>query len=336
MMKKSTFVLLLAILMTLCTLNAPLGAIAEAPTAVNPADVKVGLVLTGALGDQSVSDQAYEGMKFVEANYGVQVKTVECSDTSQYTDAAQKLCDEGYNLIIFNAFNQEEALRTLAPAYPDVNFLILDTVVELDNAACATYATHEVSFLAGLLSARKSKTGVIGFIGGMDIPTIQKYQKGFEEGVAYVNPQGKVIAKYVGNDNSAWSNPAQAKSLTLDEIANGADVCFHAAGGSGLGMIEACNEKGVFSIGVNTDQAHLAPATVLSSALTKGDVAIEQFVKSYLDGDVMKGHVTLNCANGGVGLVESSFFTDEDKAALADATQKIISGEIKVTNVMDY
>ena len=336
MTRKSTFVLLLTVLMMLSVVCAPTLAVSESSAAINPADVKVGLVLTGALGDQSVSDQAFEGMKFVEANYGVQVKTVECSDTSQYTDAAQRLCDEGYNLIIFNAFNQEEALRTLAPAYPEVSFLILDTVVELDNAACATYATHEVSFLAGVLSARKSESGVVGFIGGMDIPTIQKYQKGFEEGVAYVNPDGKVIAKYVGNDNSAWSNPAQAKSLTLDEIANGADVCFHAAGGSGLGMIEACNEKGVFSIGVNTDQAHLAPETVLSSALTRGDVAIQQFVKSYLDGDVMKGHVTLDCVNGGVGLVESGFFTDEDKAAIEEVTQKIISGEIKVTNIMDY
>ena len=125
-------------------------------------------------------------------------------------------------------------------------------------------------------------------------------------------------------------------TFRLDEIANGADVCFHAAGGSGLGLIEACNEKGVYSIGVNIDQSHLAPDTVLTSALTRGDVAIQMFVKSYLDGAVLTGHTTLNCANGGVGLVESSFFTDDDKAAIADVTAKIISGEIKVTNVMDY
>jgi basic membrane protein A len=254
-----------------------------------------------------------------------------------YAEAAQKFCDEGYDLVIFNAFNQEEALRTVAPAYPDVNFMILDTIVDdIPNVACFTYATHEVSFLAGVLAARKSTTGVIGFIGGMEIPTIQKYQTGYEEGVAYVNPTASVIAKYVGNDNNAWSDPATAKSLTLDEIANGADVCFHAAGGSGLGMIEACNEKGVYSIGVNIDQSHLAPDTVLTSALTRGDVAIEMFVKSFIDGAVLTGHTTLDCANGGVGLVESSFFTDDDKAAIQDVTDKIISGEIVVTNVMDY
>ncbi len=301
------------------------------------ATVKVGLVLTGALGDQSVNDQAYDGLIYAQDNYGVEVKAVECTDASMYAEAAQKFCDEGYDLVIFNAFNEEEALRTVAPAYPDVHFMILDTIVDdIANVACFTYATHEVSFLAGVLAARKSATGVIGFIGGMEIPTIQKYQTGFEEGVAYVNPAATVIAKYVGNDNNAWSDPATAKSLTLDEIANGADVCFHAAGGSGLGMIEACNEKGVYSIGVNIDQSHLAPDTVLTSALTRGDVAIEMFVKSYIDGSVLTGHTTLDCANGGVGLVESSFFTDDDKAAIQDATEKIISGEIVVTNVMDY
>jgi basic membrane protein A len=299
--------------------------------------VKVGLVLTGALGDQSVNDQAYEGLMYAQDNYGVEVKAVECTDASMYAEAAQKFCDEGYDLVVFNAFNQEEALRTVAPAYPDVSFMILDTIVDdIANVACFTYATHEVSFLAGVLAARKSTTGVIGFIGGMEIPTIQKYQTGYEEGVAYVNATATVIAKYVGNDNNAWSDPATAKSLTLDEIANGADVCFHAAGGSGLGMIEACNEKGVYSIGVNIDQSHLAPDTVLTSALTRGDVAIEMFVKSFVDGAVLTGHTTLDCANGGVGLVESSFFTDDDKAAIQDVTDKIISGEIVVTNVMDY
>ena len=312
-------------------------ATTEAPAGIVAADVKVGLVLTGALGDQSVNDQAYAGLMYCQENYGVQVKAVECTDASMYAEAAQMFCEEGYDLVVFNAFNQEEALSTVAPAYPDVNFMLLDTVVDdISNVACFTYATHEVSFLAGVLAARKSTTGVVGFIGGMEIPTIQKYQKGFEEGVAYVNPADTVIAKYVGNDNNAWSDPATAKSLTLDEIANGADVCFHAAGGSGLGLIEACNEKGVYSIGVNIDQSHLAPDTVLTSALTRGDVAIELFVKSYLDGAVLTGHTTLNCANGGVGLVESSFFTDDDKAAIADVTAKIISGEIKVTNVMDY
>lgn len=332
---KTILALLAAAVLLFAYACAP--ATTESTDESGAATVKVGLVLTGALGDQSVNDQAYDGLMYAQDNYGVEVKAVECTDASMYAEAAQKFCDEGYDLVIFNAFNQEEALRTIAPTYPDVHFMILDTIVDdIANVACFTYATHEVSFLAGVLAARKSTTGVIGFIGGMEIPTIQKYQTGYEEGVAYVNPDATVIAKYVGNDNNAWSDPATAKSLTLDEIANGADVCFHAAGGSGLGMIEACNEKGVYSIGVNIDQSHLAPDTVLTSALTRGDVAIEMFVKSFIDGDVLTGHTTLDCANGGVGLVESSFFTDDDKAAIQDVTDKIISGEIVVTNVMDY
>ena len=301
---------------------------------INPADVKVGLVLGGALGDQSVHDQANAGLEAVKEEYGVQTKVVECSDSSMYVDAMQRLCEEGYDLIVLDEFGQEEALRAVAPSYPEVNFMILDTVVDLDNVASFTYATHECAFLAGAAAALKAVCGVVGFIGGMEFPTIQKDQKGYEEGVAYVNPDAQVISKYVGNDANAWSNPAQAKSLTLDAIANGADVCFHAADGSGLGMIEACDEKSVYSIGVNIDQSHLAPETVLTSALTRGDVAIQLFVESYLEGEVLTGETVLTCANDGVGIVMSDFFTAEEQETLNDIRDKIISGEIVVTNIL--
>lgn len=299
--------------------------------------VKVGLLLEGSLGDESINDQAYEGLKKVAEDFGVETKYVECTDSSKYNDYLEGLVAGGYNVICCDSFNMEEALRAFAPQYPDVHFMILDTEVsDIDNVASFTYATHECSFLAGIAAAMKSESDVIGFIGGMQIPTIEKFQVGFEEGVHYVKPDAKVIVKYIGNDSSAWNDPATAKTLTLDCIANGADVCYHAAGASGMGMVEACVENNIWAIGVNIDQTHLAPKNMLTSALTKGDRAVYLFTESCINGTPMSGMTVLNCANDGVGVVASEFMTDDIMTAVNDAAAKIVSGELKVTNVMNY
>ena len=299
-------------------------------------EIKVGLIMDGSLGDESINDQAYEGLKQVEERFGVETKYVECTDPSMCSDYLEGLVEQGFNVIGCDAFNQEEALRAFAPSHPDVGFLILDTEVsDIDNVASFMYATHECSYLAGVAAAMKSESKVIGFIGGMQVPTIEKFQVGFEEGVRSVAPEAQVLVKYIGNDNSAWNDPATAKTLTLDCISNGADVCYHAAGASGLGMIEACADNGLWAIGVNIDQEHLAPENVLTSALTKGDRAIYLYVESIVNGSPMTGLNILNCANEGVGVVESRFMTEDIMAAVNEAAQGIASGKIKVTNVMD-
>lgn len=299
--------------------------------------IKVGLLLEGSLGDESINDQAYEGLLKVAEDFGVETKYVECDDTSKYIDYLEGLVSAGFNVICCDSFNQEEALSEFAPQHPDVHFMILDTEVsDIDNVASFTYATHECSYLAGIAAAMKSESNVIGFIGGMQIPTIEKFQVGFEEGVHSVKPDATVIVKYIGNDNSAWNDPATAKTLTMDCISNGADVCYHAAGASGMGMIEACVEKGIWAIGVNIDQAHLAPENMLTSALTKGDRAVYLFTESCVNGTPLSGMTVLNCANEGVGVVESEFMTEDIMAAVNDAVAKIVNGELTVTNVMSY
>lgn len=300
-------------------------------------DIKVGLLLEGSLGDESINDQAYEGLKKVAEDFGVETKYVECNDTSKYIDYLEGLVSAGFNVICCDSFNQEEALREFAPQHPDVHFMILDTEVsDVANVASFTYATHECSYLAGIAAAMKSESNVIGFIGGMQIPTIEKFQVGFEEGVHSVKPDATVIVKYIGNDSSAWNDPATAKTLTMDCISNGADVCYHAAGASGMGMIEACVEKDIWAIGVNIDQAHLAPEHMLTSALTKGDRAVYLFTESCVNGAPLTGMTVLNCENEGVGVVESEFMTEDILTAIKDAAAKIASGELKVTNVMSY
>lgn len=328
-MKKLVSLTLAALLAIGCA-----GALAE--TAVDPATVKVGLVLSGSLGDESINDQAYSGLQDVMTDFGVEGKYVECTDSSEYFDVIETLCDSGYNAIICDSYEFEDALKEICPLYPEINFMILDTYVpEIPNLASFMYATHECSFLAGIVAAMESKTGVVGFIGGMQIPTIEKFQVGFEEGVAYVNPDASVLVKYIGNDNSAWTDPTTAKSLTLECIANNADVCYHAAGASGLGMIEACHENNLWAIGVNIDQNHCDPCHVITSALTLGDRAVYLFVEAILNGAPLTDLTILNCANGGVGVVESELMSAETYAAVQDAAAKIASGEITVTNVMD-
>lgn len=323
---------------TTCLLGAAIAAVILAGCGTsektdNPnADVKVALLLEGSLGDESINDQAYEGLKLVGDKFGVTTKYVECTDSSTYVDTLRSLSENGYSLIVCDAFNFADALREVAPYYPDVNFAIFDSAIEdIDNVTSFMYASHESSFLAGVAAAITSESGIIGFIGGMEIPGIVRFQVGFEEGVHYVNPEAKVITKYIGNDNSAWSDPATAKSLAIDCINNGADVCYHAAGGSGIGMIEACTEKDVWAIGVNVDQAHLSPDRVLTSALTKGDQAIYLFTESYLNGSILKGLYDLDCSNDGVGLVDSEHLSEEAKEAVQQAKEKISNGEIKVT-----
>lgn len=327
---KKIAALILALLLALSMATV---ASAEALTAD---DIKVGLVMPGSLGDESINDQAYHGLQMVEEAFGVKTKYVECMDSAQYFDAIETLCDSGFNVIVCDSYEFEDALKEICGLYPDTYFMILDTYVpDIPNLASFMYATHECSYLAGIVAAMKSESNVVGFIGGMQIPTIEKFQVGFEEGVAAVNPDATVLVKYIGNDNSAWTDPATAKSLTLECIANGADVCYHAAGASGLGMIEACHENDIWAIGVNIDENHCDPCHVLTSALTLGDQAIYLYVESILNGAPLTDLTILNCENGGVGVVESEYLGEDVIAAVNEASAKIVSGEVTVTNVME-
>ncbi len=296
---------------------------------------KIGLIVdTAGLGDKSFNDQANMGLEKAAADFNAETKVMQPKDNSQFMDMQQALAESGYGLVINNGFSMADALEQSADKYPNTSFVIIDTFVDKPNVMSVTYATHEGSYLAGIIAAMRSKTGTIAFVGGMNIPTIEKFQVGFEEGAKSVNPNINIIVKYIGNDGSAWSDPATAKALTLDAIANGADVCYHAAGGSGLGMIEACKEKGVWAIGVNLDQEAVAPDTVLTSMLTKGEVAVYESSKMFVNGEKITGHLVMDLENDGVGVVLSRHLTQEEKDAVAKAREAIIKGELKVTDIM--
>jgi basic membrane protein A len=296
---------------------------------------KAGLIIEpSGLGDKSINDQAYDGLLWAEARLGVEVRLMEPRDSSQFLDMNQRLAESGYQIIVNNAFSMADAIVQVADSYPDVQFVILDTVVDKPNVLSATYETHRGSFLAGVVAAMNSKSGIIGFVGGMKIPTIERYETGYIEGAKYINPQITVISKYVGNDANAWSDAARGKALTEDLASNGADVVFHAAGGTGLGVIDGCASRGIWAIGVNIDQEHIAPDTVLTSMLTRGDNAVFQAIEARVRGEKLGNRLIMDLNNDGVGVVLSRHLSAEVKAKVEDVKRKIIAGEITVTDAM--
>lgn len=300
-------------------------------------DLKVGLIIaTSGLGDKSINDQANAGLTKAASDFGIQTKLMQPTDASQFLNMEQTLAESGYQMIINDSFDQADAVTKAADQYKDVQFVIIDTVVNKPNVLSATYATNECSFLAGAAAALASKTGTVGFVGGMSIPTIQEFEAGYEQGAKYVNPNIKVLVKYIGNDNTVWADAPKAKALTLDLANNGADVVFQAAGGSGLGVIDGCKEKNIWAIGVNVDQESVAPATVLTSALTSGDVAIYQAIQSYMKNPTVGSlgtSLVMNLKNNGVGLVMSKNLTDDQKSKINAIKQDVIDGKIKVVDV---
>ena len=310
------------------------GQTAQPPVQQGNSDIKVGLIIaTNGLGDKSINDQANTGLQKAASELGVQTKLMEPKEAAQFIDMEQELAEAGYHIIINDSFDMSDAVTQAADQYKNVQFVIMDTVVDKENVLSVTYATHEGSFLAGAAAALKTKTGTIGFVGGMEIPAIQKFQSGYEQGAKYVNPNINVLVKYIGNDSTVWSDTAKGKSLAEELENNGADVVYHAAGGSGLGVIEGCKEKNIWAIGVNINQEETAPATVLTSMLTNADAAILEAVNSYINNGTLGKTLVMNLNNEGVGLVVSNHFSDDEKAKLEEIKQNIIDGKIEVVDI---
>lgn len=312
------------------------GQAAQSPAQQAKSDIKVGLIIAAnGLGDKSINDQSNTGLQKAASELGVQTKLMEPKDASQFINMEQELAESGYNIIINDSLDMTDAVSQAADQYKNVQFVIMDAVVDKENVLSVTYAADEGSFLAGAAAAMKSKTGTIGFVGGMEIPTIQKFQSGYEQGAKYVNPDIHVLVKYIGNDSTVWSDTAKGKALAENLADNGADVVYHAAGGSGLGVIEGCKEKNIWAIGVNINQEEVAPATVLTSMLTNADAAILEAVNSYISDGTLGKTLVMNLDNDGVGLVMSDNLSDDEKVKLDEIKQNIIDGKIEVVDIAE-
>jgi len=273
------------------------------------------------------------------------LRDVEPGNPTSIEPAMRAFAERGYDLIIGIGFAQAPIMENVAKDYPNINFAIVDGVSTLPNVASLVFKEHEGSYLVGLIAARESRTGVIGFIGGMDIPLIHRFEKGYEEGALSVNPNVRVIQNYVGINDSAWNNPGKGKELALAQIDKGADVIFTAAGNSGLGAFDAVEQAGMtnnranrFVIGVDSNQNGVKKGFVLTSMVKRVDNAVYDIVKSVIDGTFKPGFHVYGLDKDGIGyslddnnreLIRPEVLQEADAARL-----KIIKGEIKVTDAM--
>lgn len=317
-------------------------------------NIRVGIVFDiGGKNDRSFNAAAWEGVKRAEKDLNICLYDVEPGNPTSIEPAMRAFAERNFDLILGIGFAQGPIMQKVAVDYPEIKFGIVDGVIfEADgktpkkNVASLVFREHEGSFLVGMIAAAKSKTGVIGFVGGMDIPLIHKFETGYEEGARYVNPNIKVIDNYVGVTDSAWNNPGKGKELALNQIEKGVDVIFTAAGNSGLGAFDAVEQYGrndegeanKFVIGVDANQNGLKPGFVLTSMVKRVDNAVYDVVKEVLDGKFRGGFHVFGLEKDGVAYAmdenNKTIIPDSVIQQTEEARAKIVSGEIKVTDAM--
>ena len=285
--------------------------------------------------DKSFNEAAYNGAEKWKADTGGNYVELELQNDAQREQALRRFASQGANPIVVMSFMWESVLGPLAAEFPDTNFVVIDAVVDAPNVQSILFDEHTGSFLVGALAARKSETGTVGFVGGMDVPLIHKFYCGYAQGAKAVNPDITLIENYTGTTPAAWNDPVTAGELTKAAIDAGADVIFAAAGGSGLGVLQAAKDAGKFSIGVDSNQNYLQPGSVLTSMLKRVDVAVQTALTEAGDDATFKpGLTVLGLAEEGVGYAlddnNASLITDDMKAKVDELSAQIQSGAIEV------
>jgi basic membrane protein A len=285
--------------------------------------------------DKSFNEAAYNGAKRWADQTGKSFREIELQSEAQREQALRRFAEAGSNPIITMGFAMADPLAAVAPDYPDTKFVAVDvTWLDSPNIRQIGFAEHEGSYLVGIMAAMASKTGTVGFIGGMDIPLIRHFGCGYAQGAKSVNPDIKVVANMTGTTPAAWNDPVKGSELTKAQISQGADVIYAAAGGTGVGVLQTAADEGILSIGVDSNQNHLHPGKVLTSMLKRVDVAVYDAMKA--GEDVETGVFTMGLAEDGVGVAmdenNAPLVTDEMMAAVEKARRDIIDGKVKVVS----
>ena len=283
--------------------------------------------------DKSFNEAAYNGMERWKKETGKKYLEFEVSSESQREQAIRRMAEKGASPIIAMSFSQASAIEKIAKEFPKLQFAIIDDEVKLPNVQSVIFKEHEGSFLVGVMAASASKSGKVGFVGGMDIPLIRKFQCGYEQGVKYANPKAEVFANMTGTTGAAWTDPARGGELAKAQFAKGADVVFAAAGGTGAGVYQAAKDGGKLAIGVDSNQNFMQPGTMLTSMLKQVDVAVYNISKSF-----KPGLTVLGLKENGVGYAmdenNAKLVTPEMKKKVEAAKAGIISGKIKVADYL--
>ncbi len=304
------------------------------------ADDKPAIVFDiGGKFDKSFNESMFNGSEKFKKESGIAYGEFEIANEAQREQAIRNFAEKGNSPIIAAGFAQAEALGKVAKEYPDLKFVIVDMVVDLPNVQSVVFKEQEGSYLVGMMAALASKSGKVGFVGGMDIPLIHKFACGYVQGAKAVKADGAVFQNMTGDTGAAWNDPVKGGEITKGQMAKGADVVYAAAGATGLGVLQAAADGGALSIGVDANQNYLHPGKVLTSMMKRVDVAVYNAMKTGKEGTFKPGIQALGLAEGGVDYAmddnNKALVTDDMKAKVEAAKADIISGKLKVHDYME-
>lgn len=309
-----------------------------------PKKIKVGLVFdVGGRGDKSFNDAAFAGLEKAQKEFGdkVEVKYLEPATSGENREQLLRLlAQEKYDLIFGVGFIFTDSIAKVAKDFPQTKFGLVDGYIpdlkDTSSVSCLLFREQEGSFLVGAAAALKSKSGKVGFVGGMKIPLIEKFEAGYMAGAKYVNPSIVVLSDYIGTTGDAFKDPVKGKELALKQMKDGADVIFHASGASGIGVLEAVATQKKLAIGVDSDQSLTATDAqkpyVLTSMLKQVDVAVFDTIKAVVDKSFKGGYREFGVKDGGVGYAENQFnktLIGDIKPKLEEIKAKLEKGEVK-------
>jgi basic membrane protein A len=284
--------------------------------------------------DKSFNESAFNGAQRWAEETGGSFNEVELQSDAQREQALRRFAENGNNPIVMAGFAFASALEEVAADYPDTKFTIIDMVVDQPNVRSVVFSEEQGSYLVGMAAAMASETGIVGFIGGMDIPLIRNFACGYAQGVLAAKPDATVVANMTGTTPAAWNDPVKGSELTKAQISQGADVVYAAAGGTGVGVLQTAADENILSIGVDSNQNYLHPGQVLTSMMKRVDNAVYDAFTA--GNDLETGFNVMGLANGGVGYAlddnNASLITADMKAALDTAEAAIIAGDISVHN----
>ncbi|MHA6345532.1 BMP family lipoprotein [Roseivivax sp. CAU 1761] len=285
--------------------------------------------------DKSFNEAAYNGAQRWAEETGGSFRDIELQSEAQREQALRRFAEAGFNPVITAGFSMATPIDNIAADYPDTKFVTIDGFIDPEkhgNVKSVLFAEEQGSYLVGMLAALASETGTVSFIGGMDIPLIRAFACGYAQGAQAVNPDIEVISNMTGTTPAAWNDPVKGSELTKAQIGQGSDVVFAAAGGTGIGVLQTAADEGILSIGVDSNQNHLHPGSVLTSMLKRVDVAV--FDAMTAGADLETGVERLTLAEEGVGYAldehNRDLISEEMQAQVDEAREKIIAGEIEV------
>ena len=291
------------------------------------------------VGSAAYCDAFHIGVRTAKEKLGITLTEVNGIENDPVaTEMLLRDAAQNSDLVLTAGYQMGDVLARVAPEFPDVNFAIFDVVLDIPNVASVNYKSNEGSFLVGAIAALKSESNKIGYIGGADVPLLQEFEAGYVAGIYAVNPDAEVTVEYISKDATGFGQPERAKELALAQYANGIDVIYTAAGGSGQGVLEAAQEQQKFIIWVDANGNHLAPGIVLTSMTKEIPTSVQRIIREAVEGSFMAGVRYFGLEDGEVSYAvdehNQSLLSDDIIATVESLKAKIIAGEIVVPNTI--